>query len=65
MVSNKLSPLFVLEMLGLRLKTSAPRRFAASSKLSLVRVEFSKKALTTLLPARIFSCLSMFLPSFF
>ena len=49
-VSSRVSPLAVLEVLMLRLMTSAERRLAAISKVVRVRVEFSKNRLNTLLP---------------
>jgi hypothetical protein len=49
-VSRMLSPLLMLEADTLKVMTSAERRRAAVSKLILVRVESSKKRLTTVLP---------------
>src|SRR3989344_8041899 len=49
-VSNSVSPLLVELVDTLRLITSADRRWAASSKVVRVRVEFSKNALHTVLP---------------
>src|SRR5574343_1625001 len=50
MVSSRVSPLAVEDLLMSRLITSADRRLAAISKVVRVRVEFSKKRLNTLLP---------------
>ena len=49
-VSSRVSPLVVLDMLGVMLMTSADRRLAAISKVVRVRVLDSKKRLTTVLP---------------
>ena len=49
-VSNKVSPLLVEDVDTFRLITSADRRWAASSKVVRVRVEFSKNTLHTVLP---------------
>src|SRR5690606_41871580 len=49
-VSYRVSPLLVEEVCTSRLRTSADRRLAASSKVLRVRVEFSKKTLHTVLP---------------
>ena len=43
-VSSRLSPFAALEIAGLRLVLSQPRRLAESSKLMRVLVEFSKNA---------------------
>src|SRR5574343_1778498 len=50
MVSSRVSPLAVEDLLMSRLMTSAERRLAAISKVVRVRVEFSKNRLKTLLP---------------
>ena len=50
MVSKRLSPLVVEEVLMFRLMTSADKRLAAISKVVRVRVEFSKNRLNTDLP---------------
>src|SRR5574343_14766 len=50
MVSSRVSPLAVDDLLMSRLMTSAERRLAAISKVVRVRVEFSKNRLKTLLP---------------
>src|SRR3990167_6402445 len=49
-VSNRVSPLLVELVDTLRVITSADRRWAASSKVVRVRVEFSKNTLHTVLP---------------
>ena len=49
-VSLRLSPLLTLEPPALKVITSADNRLAASSKLMRVRVEFSRKKLTTVRP---------------
>ena len=49
-VSISVSPFFTDEFATGIETTSAPRRRAAISKLESVRVEFSKKRLTTVLP---------------
>ncbi len=49
-VSLRLSPFATLEPLALKLMTSADSRFAASSKLMRVRVEFSRNRFTTVRP---------------
>ncbi|MCY1270905.1 hypothetical protein D9M70_194490 [compost metagenome] len=49
-VSVSVSPLLVEEVETLRVMTSADRRWAASSKVVRVRVEFSKNTLHTVLP---------------
>ncbi len=49
-MSNRVSPLLVELVDTLRLITSADRRWAASSKVVRVRVEFSKNTLHTVLP---------------
>ena len=46
-VSTRVSPFFTDEPAAEKLTTSADRRFSASSKDNLVRVEFSKKRLAT------------------
>ena len=51
-VSSSDSPLAVADVLILRFRTSADRRFAASSKVVRVRVLFSKKRFATALPRR-------------
>ncbi len=51
-VSSMLSPLTREDSCTSRLTTSAPRRFAASSKETRVRVEGSVKRLATVWPAR-------------
>ncbi len=51
-VSRSDSPFVVDDVPGLKVMTFAPRRWAARSKLSLVRVEGSKKASTTVRPVR-------------
>ena len=48
-VSIRVSPFFTLEAATGMFTTSAPSRFAAISKLDMVRVEFSKKRLMTVL----------------
>ena len=50
MVSRKLSPLFTLEELAVKVITSADRRVAAVSKLRRVRVESSKNTLAMVRP---------------
>src|SRR5574343_834810 len=50
MVSSRVSPLAVDDLLMSRLMTSALKRLAAISKVVRVRVEFSKNRLKTLLP---------------
>ena len=52
-VSLRLSPLDTLEPLAEKLMTSAERRLAAASKEMRVRVESSKKRLTTVRPRRV------------
>lgn len=52
-VSLRLSPFETLEPLALKLMTSAESRFAAASNEMRVRVESSKKRLTTVLPRRV------------
>ena len=52
-VSLRLSPFETLDPLALKLMTSALRRFAAASNEMRVRVESSKKRLTTVLPRRV------------
>ncbi len=49
-VSINVSPLETLEPLAENSTVSAPKRFAASEKLFLVRVLFSKKRLATVRP---------------
>ena len=51
-VSLKLSPFFKLLEEAEKLTVSALRRFCANSKLILVRVEFSKKRFTIVLPCK-------------
>ena len=55
-VSISVSPFFTLDCAACMLTTSAPRRLPAISKLSSVRVEFSKKALMIVNPARRSEC---------
>ena len=57
-VSFRDSPLETLEPLAEKLMTSALRRLAAASKDRRVRVESSKKRLTTVLPRRVGSFLT-------
>src|SRR5215213_5695835 len=52
-VSRSVSPLVTLDEETLMLTASAESRFAASSKLVRVRVEFSKKRLMTVFPRRV------------
>jgi len=52
-VSSKVSPLLIELSLRATLIKSAPRRFAATSKLVLVLVESSKNKLNIVLPSRI------------
>ena len=52
-VSLRDSPFVTDELSALTLMTSALRRVAAISKLTLVRVEFSKNRFTTVLPRRV------------
>src|SRR5215217_265633 len=56
-VSLRLSPFETLDPLAAKLMTSAERRFAAASKEIRVRVESSKKRLTTVRPRRVGSFL--------
>ena len=51
-VSISVSPFFTLLVAACMLTTSAPSRLPAISKLSSVRVEFSKKALMIVRPLR-------------
>ena len=60
-VSLRDSPLDSEEPLAEKLMTSALRRLAAASKESLVRVESSKKRLTTVLPRSVGSFLTAWL----
>ena len=52
-VSRSDSPFFRLDDSACRFIVSAPRRAAAVAKLMRVRVEFSKKAIATVLPRRV------------
>ena len=56
-VSISVSPFFTLEVAACMLTTSAPSRLPAISKLSSVRVLFSKKALMIVRPASVSVCL--------
>ena len=51
-VSSKVSPLFIELSFNATLIRSAPKRFAATSKLVLVLVESSKNKLKILLPSK-------------
>ena len=51
-MSLKLSPLFKLDELAEKFRTSADRRFSANSNDNFVLVEFSKNKLTIFLPLR-------------
>lgn len=52
-VSTSDSPFVTLEPEAVMDSVSAPSRLAAISKLDRVRVEFSKKRFTTILPAQL------------
>ena len=55
-VSISVSPFFTLDCAACMLTTSAPSRLPAISKLSSVRVEFSKNALMIVSPASLSAC---------
>ncbi len=54
-VSTRLSPFWTLDPCAEMDTASAPSRFAAISKLTRVRVDASKKRLTIIFPASVFS----------